>query len=234
MFICGLIFFVFIFPRYGRPRGGGRSAADGTAVFSIGQESRKFADKPRTCTSRRRRRGGRLHEFKEGVDYREGEEGAVDAVEEAAVAGEEAAAVFDVRAALHSGFGEVAELAGDIGGGGERDGLPPGDTGEKSVEVEATEQSGSDDGGDGTFPGFVRADLGGEFVFTETAADVVGADIAHPVEREAEHQPVGIEFAQNARALPATEDIEDAGDEEGGAGLSFWRWFAPFHRIPSV
>src|ERR1019366_9951627 len=126
-----------------------------------------------TCISRRRRREGRLHQLKVGVDYREGEEGAVDAVQKAAVAGEEAAAVFDVGAALHGGFGEVAELAGDVGGGGEGDGLPPRDTGEKSQEVEATQQSGSEDGGDGPFPGFVRADLGGQFVVTETAADVV-------------------------------------------------------------
>ncbi len=53
-----------------------------------------------------------------------GEEEGVDAVEDAAVAGEHGAGVFDACAALDGGFEEVAELGGDVEDGGEEEGLP--------------------------------------------------------------------------------------------------------------
>ena len=48
-----------------------------------------------------------------------GKEEGVDAVEDAAVAGEEGSGVFDVGAALDGGFEEVAELGGDVEDDGE-------------------------------------------------------------------------------------------------------------------
>src|ERR1019366_4945197 len=79
-----------------------------------------------------------LHQHEVRVDHRKGEQGAVHAIQEAAVAGEDSAAVFDVRTALHGGFGEVTQLPGDVGGRGKGDGLPQGHAGEKSLEVEAS------------------------------------------------------------------------------------------------
>src|ERR1035437_11001797 len=63
---------------------------------------RRFGRAPmRTGTTEKRRWGGGLHQHEVRVDYREGEQGAVHAIQEAAVAGEDSAAVFDVRTALH-------------------------------------------------------------------------------------------------------------------------------------
>ena len=53
-----------------------------------------------------------------------GEEEGVDAVEDAAVAGEHGAGVFDACAAFDGGFEEVAELGGDVEDRGEEEGLP--------------------------------------------------------------------------------------------------------------
>ena len=55
-----------------------------------------------------------------------GEEQGVDAVEDAAVAGEHGAGVFDAGAALEGGLEEVAELGGDVEDDGEEQGLPAG------------------------------------------------------------------------------------------------------------
>src|SRR6266851_9572462 len=55
-----------------------------------------------------------------------GEKQGVDAVEDAAVAGEHGAGVFDACAALDGGFEEVAQLGGDVEDGGEEERLPEG------------------------------------------------------------------------------------------------------------
>src|SRR3954463_12465013 len=77
--------------------------------------------------ARRRSVSGTLKEAEEEVGEGGGQERAVDDVEDAAEAGDEGAAVFDLGVALHETFEEVAELADAADDGAEEGALVPGE-----------------------------------------------------------------------------------------------------------
>jgi len=147
-----------------------------------------------------------------------GEEEGVDAVEDAAVAGEHGAGVFDAGAALDGGLEQVAELGGDVEDGGEGEGLPDGlgdvdegvavggelvgDDGEDSGCDE-----GGEDGGGGAFPGLAGGEVGGELMAAEGSADVEGGGVAGP---DGEHEQE--DEGEAVFALP------EEGDEGEGVG----------------
>ena len=89
--------------------------------------------------------------------------------------------------------------------------------GQEALQVKRAHHGRGDDRSDRAFPGFLGADARRQLVFAEGPADIVRADIAHPVEHQAVHQPVRTDLAQRARALPAAEDVDDAGDQQRGA-----------------
>ncbi len=149
-----------------------------------------------------------------------GDEEGVDAVEDAAMAGEEGAGVLDAGTALEGGLEEVAELGGGVEGDGEEEEDPPGlggvEAGEAGVllgepvaeQDEAhAEDAGGDDGGDGSFPGFVGREARGELVTAETLADVEGCDVAGPDAEEEEEQESGAVFF--------VEDLGEQGERKG-------------------
>jgi hypothetical protein len=124
------------------------------------------------------------------------EEQGVDAVEDAAVAGEHVSGVFDAGSAFDCGFEEIAELSGNVEYCGEDEGLPDG-LGDVKDEVsaggeeitdpddEGCGQDTADDGGDGAFPGFAGAEAGSELVFAEGSAYVEGGGVSGP---DADHE----------------------------------------------
>ena len=140
-------------------------------------------------------------------------EESVDAVEDAAVAGEDGAGVFDAGAALEGGLEEVAELGGGVEDDGEDEEDPPGlggvEPGEAGVllgepvaeQDEAhAEDAGGDDRGDGAFPGLVGRETRGELVAAEALADVEGGDVAGPdAEEEEEDEGEAVFFVEDLR-----------------------------------
>src|SRR5579871_730711 len=125
-----------------------------------------------------------------------GKQKSIDAVENASVAGEHGAGVLDACSTLDGGFQEVAELGGDVQDAGENEGLPErlGDVEEKVAagreevaepDDECGGQDAADDGGDGAFPGFARAEARGQLVLAEGAADVEGGNVSGP---DADHE----------------------------------------------
>ncbi len=124
------------------------------------------------------------------------EEQGVNAVEDAAVAGEHGAGIFDARAAFDGGFEKVAGLGGYVEDDGEQQRLPEGlrDVEEEVVaggEGVADKNDGqggentAEDGGDGPFRGLAGAKARGQLPFAEGAADVERGDIARP---DADHE----------------------------------------------
>src|SRR5580658_148831 len=164
-----------------------------------------------------------------------GQEQGVDAVEDAAVAGEQGAGVLDAGPALEGGLEEVAELGGGVEQDGEEHPLPPGSVGVQAgeagvvrcepVAVEdeaAADDDGGDDGGDGSFPGLVGRELGGELVAAEALADVEGGDVAGPYAEEEEddqHQTVTLVAVPDERdERERVGDVDEQKQACGGLG----------------
>ena len=136
------------------------------------------------------------------------------------MAGEQGAGVLDAGTALEGGLEEVSELGSGVEGDGEEEKDPPGLGGVKAGEAgvllgepvaeqdEAhAEDAGGDDGGDGSFPGFVGGEARGELVAAETLADVESCDVAGPDAEEEEEQESGAVFF--------VEDLWEQGEWKG-------------------
>src|SRR5579875_766030 len=86
------------------------------------------------CVDRRKGRLGGGAEHEDVPEDGGGEQKGIDAVEEAAVTGQEGAGVFDADAAREGGLGEGAELGGDVEENGQEKELPPRPGGVKTGE----------------------------------------------------------------------------------------------------
>jgi len=158
-------------------------------------------------------------------DHRNAEDEGVDAVENATVAGEEAAGIFYAGGTFAGGFEKVAHLTGDIAEGGhdkemrERDGEP---------EVEAVgDGERAEHGGDGAFPGFLGRDFRRERMFADGAADEVGDGVGGPNNDEGEEEEPGT-FSGNSMKThgegerKSNEQKRGRGDTGGRQRLNKW------------
>ena len=119
-------------------------------------------------------------------DDGDAEDEGVDAVEDAAVAGEEAAGIFYASGTLAGGFEEVAHLTGDVAENGHEEEMRK-RNGEPEMET-VGDGEGTDHRGDGAFPGFLGRNLGGERMFANGAADEVGDGVGGPDDGEGEEE----------------------------------------------
>lgn len=140
-------------------------------------------------------------------EERGGEQEAVDAVENAAVTGEESAAVFDIEIAFKGGDGDVAQETEGGDAGTEKEAF------DETKGCEDGRQGGREEGGGAeatpeTGPGFVRAYAGKDFAFAELFAPEVLGDIVEFGEGDQVEHPSG------AAALGI--DFLWEGEEPGG------------------
>src|SRR5579862_3310302 len=109
-------------------------------------------------------RGSSSKPLCESVDDRQGEKGAIDAVEEAAVPREESAAVFDAGSALDGGLREIPDLTCHIDRYREADRLRNRDAGEEPHQIAARDQQRSEHRAGKSLPGLLGTHAPGQFV----------------------------------------------------------------------
>src|ERR1700693_5864574 len=100
---------------------------------------------------------GRVQQNKIVPDYRDGQNKGVDAIEHAAVSGQESARVFDSCTAFVGRFEQIADLASDVahGRGTEQNHDWHGEPSRKSEG----HKNGTGEAGDRAFPGFLGAQM---------------------------------------------------------------------------
>jgi len=122
-------------------------------------------------------------------DYGDAEDEGVDAVEDAAVTGEQAAGIFDACGAFAGGLEEVAHLSGDVAEDGH--GEEVGDWDRKPEMEGVGNEEGAEHAGEGAFPSFFGGDVRGEGMLAEGAAGEVGDGIGGPGDGEGEEEEAG-------------------------------------------
>jgi len=176
--------------------------------------------------------GPGLEEAEEEIGERGGQEWAVDEVEDAAEAGDEAAGVFDAGVAFYQAFQEVAGLSDGAQNCAEEEGFGDGVEGAEVFGPDACAGEGDEGGGDEAeeeaFPGFAGAEPGDEFVSAEGSAAEIGADVGGFDDQE-DHDHcgggaleacgvMGMFDAQGHEEPAEAAEIEDGEDGSGHVG----------------
>src|ERR1700688_3349125 len=129
---------------------------------------------------------GRVDQNKIVPDYGDGQNKRVDAVEHAAMAGQERAGVFDSRAAFIGRFEQIADLTGDVADSRRAEQNRDGHREPTHKREGYNNRTGET--GDRAFPGFLGAQMRRKGMFAEGAACEVRSRIAGPDQYQHEKQ----------------------------------------------
>ena len=164
----------------------------------------------------------------EKIHRRRGEQDAVEDVEQAAHAGDDAAGILDAGGALEEGFGQVADHAADGQEDAEGNGADPRQAEGRERVAQRPDVDGADRGAEGdaaedAFPRLGRGNARDELVAAAGAADQIGADVRelggeHGVEQEPPAWPINAagevqrpaEQQQLGQEVPQQAHVEDA------------------------